>query len=494
MGVYAFSPRVLQYVEPGEHLDFPDLIRRLLDAGELVRGYRSECYWMDIGRHEDYETAMDEFERLRTRLIPGEGYYGDRRRNADRRRIEERRELQRRTGQERRAAEEAAARLEAEVAERESGRALREPEDAPDYGDVTPDGRVRPRRERRHGLLSLRGALAAGLLVALLAFGAGYLLVGDDTPDPLPALSGDPIKPRKGQTRASAVYAAASPAVVSVRAGSGSGTGFLIDASGQIVTNAHVVGESKRVTVKFGDGASLDADVLGSDPSTDLAVVSVDQRRLPKGVKPLKFADSRGVQVGDLAIAIGNPFGLDRTATEGIVSGLGRSIEAPNGFSIDQVIQTDAPINPGNSGGPLLDDAARVIGVNSQIATAGSQGNVGVGFAVPSNTVRQVVPRLARGEEIDRGYLGVETSDPVDGGDGAEVRDVVPGGPAERAGLRPGDIIKKVAGADVKEPADVAAAIETKAPGDEVEIEVERAGGDEEIDVTLGERPAKKTP
>jgi putative serine protease PepD len=304
-------------------------------------------------------------------------------------------------------------------------------------------------------------------------------------------VSGEPIKPRKGQTRAGAVYASASPAVVSVRAGDGSGTGFLTDAKGQLVTNAHVVGESKRVTVRFGDGASLDADVLGRDPSTDLAVLSVEQGRLPKGVKPLQFADSRSVQVGDLAIAIGNPFGLDRTATEGIVSGLGRSIEAPNGFSIDQVIQTDAPINPGNSGGPLLDDTARVIGVNSQIATAGSAGNVGVGFAVPSNTVRQVVPRLARGEEIKRGYLGVETSDVVTGGDGAEVQDVVPGGPAERAGLRPGDIIKKVGDVEVKEPADVAAALETRAPGDKVEIEVERSGSTETIDATLGKRPAK---
>jgi putative serine protease PepD len=250
------------------------------------------------------------------------------------------------------------------------------------------------------------------------------------------------------------------------------------------------VGSSKRVTVKFGDGASVDADVLGTDPSTDLAVLSIEAGEIPKGVKPLPFADSRGVQVGDLAIAIGNPFALDRTATEGIISGLGRSIEAPNGFSIDQVIQTDAPINPGNSGGPLLDDAARVIGVNSQIATAGSQGNVGVGFAVPSNTVRQVVPRLARGESIDRGYLGVETSDAVDGG-GAEVQTTVPGGPADNAGLQPGDIIQKVGGEDVDESSDVSAVIATRAPGDEVEVEVDRGGSTEKIKVKLGSRPAK---
>jgi putative serine protease PepD len=393
----------------------------------------------------------------------------------------------------RRAAEEAAARLESEVAARQSERGPRDEREAED-GDpyaaepYTRAQRARPRRRRR---LTLRAGIALAVLLAALSFGVGYLLVGDDTPDPLPAVSGEPIKPRKGQTRAGAVYASASPAVVSVRSGGGQGTGFLTDAKGQLVTNAHVVGRSKRVTVRFGDGASLDADVLGSDPSTDLAVLSVEENRLPKDVKPLKFADSRGVQVGDLAIAIGNPFGLDRTATEGIVSGLGRSIEAPNGFSIDQVIQTDAPINPGNSGGPLLDDTARVIGVNSQIATAGSAGNVGVGFAVPSNTVRQVVPRLVRGEEIRRGYLGVSTGDVIDGGDGAEVGEVVPGGPAERAGLQPGDIIKKVAGVDVREPADVAAAIETRSPGDKVEVEVERSGSREKIDVTLGERPAK---
>ena len=199
--------------------------------------------------------------------------------------------------------------------------------------------------------------------------------------------------------------------MVSIRTDVGSGTGFLIDSNGTLVTNAHVVGNADRVVVKFGpDGRSIDGQVKGADPSSDLAVVKIDPGSAPRNAKPLQFADSRQVQVGDTAIAIGNPFGLDRTATEGIVSGIGRSIKAPNGFSIDEVIQTDAPINPGNSGGPLLDETARVMGVNSQIATAGnSQGNVGIGFAVPSNTVREVVPRLEKGDKIARPYLGVET-------------------------------------------------------------------------------------
>jgi putative serine protease PepD len=329
-----------------------------------------------------------------------------------------------------------------------------------------------------------------GFAVALvaLAVAGGALVTGSDDPEPLPAVSGSPPKSGQARTRAGAVYAAASPAVVSVRANGGSGTGFLIAADGKLVTNAHVVGQSRSVTVRFGEGDSVAAQVLGTDASSDLAVLSIDAQAVPHGVKPLRFADSRGVRVGDTAIAIGNPFALDRTATEGIVSGLGRQIEAPNGFSIDEVIQTDAPINPGNSGGPLLDASARVIGVNAQIATSGAPGNVGIGFAVPSNTVRQVVPRLSRGERIERAYLGVETSS-ASSGDGAEVRSVVPGGPADRTGLRAGDVITRVDGRDVNEPADVSSALAGSAPGDEVDIEVERGGSKLTLEATLGTRP-----
>jgi putative serine protease PepD len=351
-----------------------------------------------------------------------------------------------------------------------------------------------PRPARGHRRLAL-GAVAAVAVVAG-AFGAGALVGGgsSDSTTQLPA-STESVTPRKGQTRAGAVYAAASPAVVSVRAGSGAGTGFLVDGDGTVVTNAHVVGGSDTVQIRFGtDRDSIEGTVRGTDPSSDLAVVHIDPQDVPNGVRPLRLADSRNVRVGDVAIAIGNPFGLDRTATEGIVSGTGRQIEAPNGFSIDAVIQTDAPINPGNSGGPLLDDSGRVIGVNSQIETAGSRGNVGIGFAVPSNTVRQVVPVLSRGATVRRPYLGVTSGAASPStASGAQVLAVVSGGPADRAGVKPGDVITSVDGESVQEPADVSHAIEDNRPGERVELQVRRNGSVVTLQATLGERP-RSTP
>jgi putative serine protease PepD len=285
-----------------------------------------------------------------------------------------------------------------------------------------------------------------------------------------------------------------------VGAGSGSassGTGFVIDADGTIVTNAHVIGDADQAQVRFDDtGRAVPARVLGSDPSSDLAVLSVDRNSAP-GLRVLPLADSDQVRVGDTAVAIGYPLGLDRTATAGIISGLGREIRAPNGFTIAEVIQTDAPINPGNSGGPLIDASGRVIGVNSQIATAGSQGNVGIGFAVPSNTVREIVPKLKGGQAIERPYLGVSTAPSLDGR-GASVRKVEPDSPAAKAGIRAsssllsddGDVIVQVEGRGVTEPDDVAQAIEGKRPGDRVTVTVLRDGAERELEVTLARRPA----
>jgi putative serine protease PepD len=192
-----------------------------------------------------------------------------------------------------------------------------------------------------------------------------------------------------------------------------------------------------------------------------------------------------------MVIAIGNPFDLDRTATEGIVSALGRDIEAPNHYTINNVIQTDAPINPGNSGGPLLDDSAHVIGVNSQIATSGtSQGNLGIGFAVPANTVRQVIPILEKGGTIKRAYLGVQTQPASNGGPGAQIADVVPAGPAATSALRLGDVIKSVNGQRITDPTQLSTVISAKQPGDTVTVKVERNGITRSVQVTLGTRPA----
>jgi S1-C subfamily serine protease len=378
------------------------------------------------------------------------------------------------------------ARQEAE----EQAAALREAARLRAQGDRPPPPPDEPIFKRRHKVMAV--ALVA-VTLALSAFSIGTLVGGGsgNSPDPLPAVSDKPLKVRKGQTRAGAIYALASPAVVSIRTGTGSGTGFLIDKQGRIVTNAHVVGGNSRVLVRFGqEQTSLDGKVVGSDPSSDLAVVSIGPGSVPKGVKPLQFADSRAVQVGDVAIAIGNPFGLDRTATEGIVSGLGREIQAPNGFQIDAVIQTDAPINPGNSGGPLLDDSGHVIGVNSQIATAGAGGgNLGIGFAVPSNTARQVVPQLENGHSVQHPWLGVQTSGDPTSPNGAQVQSVTPGGPADKAGLQQNDVIKGIDAQPVHDPTELSSAIDAKKPGEKITIQIERGGLTQQLDATLGTRP-----
>jgi len=332
------------------------------------------------------------------------------------------------------------------------------------------------------------------------AFAAGTLLDGGDgsekiaRPAALPAVPSKPIRPSRGETTAGAIYAQASPAVVSIRVGQGSGTGFLVDRDGTIVTNDHVVGTSQTVEVKFGtDGRTLRGDVKGVDPSSDLAVVHIDAGSIPRGAKPLQFSDSTGVAVGDVAIAIGNPFGLDRTVTEGIVSSLGRTLQAPNGFQIDDVIQTDAAINPGNSGGPLLDDGGKVIGVNSQIATNGvSSGNVGIGFAVPSNTVRQVLPGLKDGRTVQHAWLGVETAQATSAATaGAQIASVVTGGPAESGGLQAGDVVTQIDGRRIDDSTDLSSYVNSKAPGDRMALTVQRNGATEHVDVKLENRPVK---
>jgi S1-C subfamily serine protease len=288
--------------------------------------------------------------------------------------------------------------------------------------------------------------------------------------------------------------------------GTATGSGFALDTRGDILTNAHVVegAGSKDVAVRFGSQDPVSATIVGRDPSTDLAVLRVDPSKTK--LRPLTLGDSSKVRVGDPAIAIGNPFGLENTVTTGIISAIQRSIDAPNGFSIDHVLQTDASINPGNSGGPLLDGRGRVIGINAQIATGGSNGSVGIGFAIPINTAKQVVPQLEKSGRIAHAYIGVTTTAvsnqtasklhlPV--AHGAVVIAVT--GPARKAGLHPArsqtdftgaDVIVSVAGHTINSPDDIATAIGPKKPGDTVQIGFYRAGKLRSVTLTLGERPS----
>jgi putative serine protease PepD len=355
-----------------------------------------------------------------------------------------------------------------------------------------------PRKQKRSGSSTRRATLAgalAGLVVAGGAIGANALF-DDDTASTgngaLPPAVAQSAGARASNSAVGRIYAAVSPAVASVQTGSGSGTGFLVDSDGTLVTNAHVVGNSATVTIRFGeDGKPINAKVVGRDEGSDLAVLKADPASV-NGINPLAFANSKDVKVGDLAVAIGNPLGLPQTATAGIISGLERQIQAPDGFQIDEVIQTDAPINPGNSGGPLLNQSGEVIGVNSQIATSGAgSGNIGIGFAVPSNTIKDVVPKLRTGQTIERPWLGVSTGPSTSGG--AQVGQVVAGSPAERAGLAAGDVITNVDGKSIQEPDDIANAIKDKKPGDSIEVEVRRGTSADPVDVTLGQRPEKAT-
>jgi S1-C subfamily serine protease len=363
------------------------------------------------------------------------------------------------------------------------------PPPRPPFVEPPADPPPPPPRDRSRFLAALGGGTVSAVLVAAVLLGTG--VAGDDNGTPASAGTQTPVSVNGSDAKGDlvrTVYAAASPSVVSVRTGEGSGTGFLVDSDGTIVTNAHVVGDNSQVQVRFEDDGELHtARVLGVDASTDLAALKVDASAA-NGVKPLALADSDDVQVGDTALAIGYPLGLDRTATAGIVSGLERDIQAPNGFSIDKVIQTDAPINPGNSGGPLLNADGEVIGVNSQIATAGGgNGSVGIGFAVPSNTVKDVLPQLERGAAPEHAYLGVSTAPAPNGG--AQVGEATADGPAAQAGIRAGDVITEVDGDRVQDPEDVATAIEDNEPGDEIDLKVQRGGSEQTIQVTLGQRP-----
>ncbi len=299
--------------------------------------------------------------------------------------------------------------------------------------------------------------------------------------------------------------------------GTATGSGFVVNSNGTILTNWHVVENAVKVTVSFEHSKTVEAKVIGKDPSNDLAVLRVPTEGLT--LHPLTLGNSSFAQVGDPVLAIGNPFGLSRTLTTGVVSALQRKITAPNGFEIDNVLQTDAPINPGNSGGPLLNASGQVIGINSQIETGGggSDGNVGIGFAVPINTAKKELPELEKGGTIRSAYLGVSTLTidaslaslnlPVKSG--ALVEKVEAGTAAAKAGIHAGNVEAKIGGSEIalggdiivgvdgkqiKSANDLAAAISAKKPGEQVQIQLLRISGEghyspKTVTATLGQRP-----
>jgi S1-C subfamily serine protease len=289
------------------------------------------------------------------------------------------------------------------------------------------------------------------------------------------------------------------------------GSGFVIDEAGHIVTNYHVVEGANNMEVGFSGEDGVEAEIVGIDPSTDIAVLKIGSQA--RALTPLPLGNSDAVQVGDSVVAIGNPFGLDRTLTAGIVSAVQRNIRAPNGFTISKAIQTDASINQGNSGGPLLNARGEVIGVNSQILTGGGEGNVGIGFAVPINTVKEVADQIIRTGEVEHAWIGIFTK-PVDEElaqtfnlpveQGLLVESVVFGSPAARAGLRAGDesfvldgetyvlggdIITRVDGRAMASFDDLQNLLMTKEPGDSLTLEIRRGDQKRTVSVTLGRQP-----
>jgi len=377
-------------------------------------------------------------------------------------------------------------------------------------------------------------AAVGGLIVGgfcWIAIAAGWIASADSAPATTPTLAAtvsDPEAPGRGRS-VNEIYDGASGGVAFIEATGGapselptpfgeeaperqaSGSGFVIDDEGHLITNAHVVDGADQIDVTLGaDDESYEAELVGQDDSTDIAVLKVDAPA--DQLDPLALGDSSGLDVGDPVVAIGNPFGLDRTVTAGIVSALQRQISAPDGFTISDVIQTDAPINPGNSGGPLLDSSGEVVGVNSQIES-NSQGNVGIGFAVPITTAGEIAQQLIANGEVQHAYLGIEGADldpkiaevlNLELDSGALVQTVVPGSPAEDAGIEAGDasvtvdgqpvraggdVIVAVDGERVEGMDDVIAAVDSHEPGDEIELTLVRGDDERTETLTLDERP-----
>jgi putative serine protease PepD len=382
----------------------------------------------------------------------------------------------------------------------------------PADGECATLGLERSARMTSHSSMRTAG-IVAGLFAALvlgIGLGAASFSVLDDDATTVIRQVTVTTAEQTAETSAliSGIYTRASRGVVEIRAtstdtfgdpsSSAQGSGFVYDRKGHVVTNQHVVAGADTYAVSLWDGTEYDAKLVGTDPSTDLAVLRLDASR--SSLEPLALGDSSAVSVGDPVLALGSPFGLEGTLTRGIVSALHRQMTAPNRYTITDTIQTDAAINHGNSGGPLLDLRGRVIGVNAQIESE-SGGSDGVGFAIPSNTVSSIVSQLIATGTVKHAYLGIAMV-AVPGG--VAVTQVRAGTPAEEAGLESasgtsaedgrevptgGDVIVSFDGVEVATPADLQAAVDARSPGDTVELTILRDGARKVVRVTLGERP-----
>jgi putative serine protease PepD len=340
--------------------------------------------------------------------------------------------------------------------------------------------------------MTLFGAFLAAIAVGAGVTAAVYTAVHHDSTKTVvrevTVESATPAVNESGGLSVAQIYQGAYKGVVEItvelNGGGAQGSGWVYDSSGHVVTNDHVVDGASSIEVAFSDGSSYPATLVGNDPSTDLAVIKVDAPA--SKLHALTLGDSSQLSPGDPVVAIGSPFGLEETVTSGIVSALHREMTSPNGFAIPDSIQTDAAINHGNSGGPLLNSIGHVIGVNTQIKSD-SGGNEGVGFAIPSGTIKSVVSQILATGEAQHAYLGVRLDSSASN---ARLASVIPGMPAAEAGLRAGDVITGIAGQSVSSGTEVQAAIGSKKPGDKVRLTYTRDGQSHTVTVTLTNRPA----
>ena len=370
-------------------------------------------------------------------------------------------------------------------------------------------------RNLRTFLPALAGAIAGAVVAVVIASGSG----GSTRTVTTVVSSGQAASTSVPSTLSSThgmtinqIYRAASPGVVDITVTSqqasnlgafgnnnpqtaGEGAGVVFDKQGDIITDEHVILNATSVTVHFDNGVTVPAKILGSDASTDVAVIRVNVAA--SELHPIPFANSNDAQVGDPVVAIGSPFSLPETTTAGIVSAVGRSIGAPNHYTITGAIQTDAAINPGNSGGPLLDANGHVLGLNDQIQTDTGQ-SAGVGFATPANTDMQVANKIIAGIKIEHPYVGICLNSDYTG-NGSQIQltptyycstPIVPGSPAAKAGLQPGDVITAINGNRISSSNAFIATIGNYKPGNTVTMTVQRNGASKQIQVTLGDRPA----